>query len=133
MKSIRYLLLLSSLIPLLSCKSPGSALESRNAIWLHCWINNREEQTNSDTLIYRHCDYYPEFPISRYRNQFVLKENHEASYLILAPDDGHYMKDCTWMYDEQSKKLSFHFPGNPDATEYRVLEITGDKLVMTYY
>jgi hypothetical protein len=72
-----------------------------------CWTHSREEnKVDSKIMVYRSCD-YKEFPISRYRHRFELKENGKCNWLQLASNDSHSMVEGTWKYKNKSKLLRF--------------------------
>ncbi len=85
-------------------KSSNSAAEI-NPDLCNCWMHSREEQeSNSDDRIFRPCD-YKEFPPSRFRQSYTFNSDGSCKYLFLAPTDGHYNKDATFTFDNESKEL----------------------------
>jgi hypothetical protein len=72
---------------------------------LGCWTSSREENIQgSNVFIFRPCDYIV-FPKSWFRSKIVLKDDSICSWLVLAPDDGHYMVDGNWTFNESTNEL----------------------------
>ena len=65
------------------------------------WLHSQEEDTEDGYLIYRPSD-YKEFPPSRFRQYFEFKDNNVCSYLVLAPNDAHYVQEGVWEYNEST-------------------------------
>ena len=131
MRASLYFMAIAFNLVLLSCNCPDDPKIIENQLLLNCWINAREEQSNPDTLIYRHCD-YAEWPISRYRNQFTLEEDSKGRFLVLNPYDAHYFTDCTWSYDEENQLIILFIPEWNEKIQFNILELTEDKLVGTW-
>ena len=75
---------------------------------LGCWTESREENTQGSNLfIYRPCD-YKEFPPSWFRFRMNLRSDSICSWLVLAANDGHYMVDGTWIFNEDTNKLKLY-------------------------
>jgi len=73
-----------------------------------CWTDSREENIKgSNEYIYRPCD-YKTFPPSRYRFKMNLKGGSNCSYLVLSPDDGHYMTNGSWSFNEETNELKIY-------------------------
>ena len=73
--------------------------------FIGCWTDSREERmADTDLSIYRPCD-YKEFPASRYRFTMEINEDNTCSWLHLAANDAHYMKDGTWTFDGKNSTL----------------------------
>ena len=97
-----------TIIALLLITFQVSGQKINNSQLLGCWLNSKEENTQGENLfIYRPCD-YKKFPPSRFRFKFVLKSDLKCSWLVLAPNDGHFMEDGTWTFNEESNELKFY-------------------------
>jgi hypothetical protein len=95
---------------------------------LGCWTDSREENTqNSNVAIFRPCD-FKSFPSSRFRFRMDLKDNNICSWLYLAPDDGHYMKDGTWTFDSITMTLKV-FNANAEEIESFVVIATNKDIL----
>ncbi len=82
----------------------GTCAQDKSLL-IGCWTDSREENVgDTDISIYRPCE-YKEFPPSRFRFTMELRENNECSWLYLAPNDAHHMKEGTWMYEEKDATL----------------------------
>jgi hypothetical protein len=93
-----------------------------------CWTESREENTQgSNVFIYRPCD-YKVFPPSRYRFKMNLKSGSICSWLVLSQNDGHYMQDGTWTFNEETKELKLY---NMEGKEVRrfIIEEVEDKIL----
>jgi|WetSurMetagenome_2_1015567.scaffolds.fasta_scaffold1073858_1 hypothetical protein len=98
MKSIVIIVLLS-----LAIQASGQNISKLKIFG--CWTESSEENTKGSKLfIYRPCD-YKEFPPSRFRFRMELKNDSKCSWFVLTPNDGHYMVDGTWTYNEETKEL----------------------------
>jgi len=92
--------------------------------FLGCWTDSREENVPGSSIkIYRHCD-YKSFPVSRFRFRMNINENNKCSYLYLAPNDAHHMKEGTWTYDQQSRTLKIYNSENKKVRTF-VIETMG--------
>jgi len=75
---------------------------------LGCWTDSREENIQgANVSIYRPCD-YKDFPMSRYRFRMILQSDSVCSWLVLSPDDGHFMQDGSWTFNEQNNELALY-------------------------
>ena len=133
MKILLLLFVLATCSLYTGCKECESEMSQLTDIPLGCWINAREEQNDPDILIYRPCDFMEEWPLSWYRNRFVLEENGNGSYMVLHPADAHYMSDCTWAYNAEEKTLTFHVNDIQEEIRYLVLNIEPGKIVLAHF
>lgn len=86
---------------------------------LGCWADSREENVaDSDLSVYRPCEF--KFPPSRFRFEMDLREKNQCAWLYLAPDDGHYMKEGTWTYDEKTGLLLVYDSDHQEIKRMRV-------------
>ena len=68
------------------------------------WTNSFEEETiNHEIEIFRPSN-YKEFPKSRYREGLIFAQDSNCSYLVLAPNDGHYFQNGKWSFVNREKK-----------------------------
>jgi len=97
---------------------------------LGCWTESREENTQgSNVFIYRPCDYQV-FPLSRYRFEMNLKGGSTCSWLVLSPDDGHYMVDGTWTFNEETNELILYNTEGKEDSIF-IIEEVKDNLLKT--
>ena len=85
------------------------------------WIHSREEDDENSYLIYRPSD-YKEFPPSRFRQYFEFKDNHVCSYLVLAPNDAHYIQEGVWEYNESTNIIKI-MSETDIIFEFQILEL----------
>jgi len=91
------------------------------------WSRSYEEEISKEIQIYRPSN-YKEFPPSRYRQIIDIEPNNTCKYLVLAKNDGHYMENGKWEYDESTKIIKI-FNSNSEITyEFEVVELTNDLL-----
>lgn len=128
MKNYLFLIVLAWAIPNTGCDEPGKQPVALTAL-LKCWTHSYEEETQSDRLIFRPCD-YKEFGPSHYRQRILLKADDQASYLQLSPVDAHYMVDGTWHYEDQTKTLQIFDSTGMIVRNYIVELIAEDQLVL---
>jgi len=50
-------------------------------------------------------DGYKDFPPSRYREQLRFAQDGTCSYLVLSPDDGHYVQNGKWQFADRGKDI----------------------------
>ena len=98
------------------------------ALLLNCWTHSYEED-ESGLNIYRPC-VFKEFPKSRFRQQFTLAENEEASFLVLSPNDAHFFEKGKWYYKSEGKMLHIQNENGADQMKFEIIECTSDKMVV---
>lgn len=86
------------------------------------WTQSYEEQTSVEIEIFRHSN-SKDFPLSRYRQVFIFEENNQCQYLVLAPNDAHYVESGFWEFDEKSNiikifNLNFELLFQFEAVEF---------------
>jgi hypothetical protein len=87
-----------------------------------CWADSREENTDSSGIsIFRRC-HLKSFPVSRFRFKMELKEGGICSWLYLAPNDAHQMKEGTWTYNKVTHLLRIF---NVDAEVVKSFNLSG--------
>ena len=69
------------------------------------WFHSQEEDNENGDWTFRPSD-YKEFPPSRFRQYFEFKDNNVCSYLVLAPNDAHYIQEGVWKYDESTNIIT---------------------------
>jgi hypothetical protein len=90
---------------------------------LGCWTESIEENTQgSNVFIYRPCD-YKVFPPYRFRFKMDLKSDSKCSWLVLASDDGHYMVDGTWTFNEETNELKLYNMEGEEFWKYIIAEV----------
>ena len=88
---------------------------------LGCWTESREENApGSNVFIYRPCDYRV-FPPSRYRFKMILSSGSKCSWLVLASNDGHYMQDGTWTFNEETNELILYNTEGKEDSKFMAL------------
>lgn len=92
--------------------------------WIHSW---EEDQGNAEGKTYRPCD-FKEFPMSRYRHILNLSGDGKCSWLELASNDAHYMKDGIWEFNEKKQELRIMTLTGEQAMIFQVIEIGEDYL-----
>lgn len=65
-----------------------------------CWLHDREsEQEGSDFKLFAPCT-SKTFPASRFRNMYQFKEDGTCNWLVLSPNDAHYLQDGTYSIED---------------------------------
>ncbi len=90
------------------------------------WVHAYEEDDEGGHAIYRPSE-YRDFPASRFRQVFHFKDDNVCTFLVLAPDDGHYYQDGHWQYDDDTAIVRVSDKSYV-IYEFRVVELT-DKLL----
>ncbi len=126
LKTINFLLVLFNVTILISCQKKsepqGFPIELIEKTWKHSY----EENTSENYEIYRP-ENYQDFPESRFREVFHFKSNGECEYLVLAPNDAHYMATGNWTYDNKNKQLKIK-KENEVKFIFEIVELSGDLL-----
>ena len=107
-----------SLLGLISCQKEEN-LERNEEVLMGCWIHSLEEDSIAGIETYRRCDYKDFAPIW-FRQTYILRENQECDYLVLAPNDAHFVETGSWQWDEESRMLNIL---KQDGSEVKILEI----------
>ncbi len=127
-KNLTILLIVSILtFGFVACKTNDPVNNDYSALLIHCWTHSYEENTSENIEVYRHCDYM-NFPASRYRQVYNFKENYECEFLVLAPNDAHYLEKGKWEYDENSKIIKILNFDNLVLKEFEINELTDNLL-----
>lgn len=70
---------------------PVSAGAIDRELLIGTWVHSFEEGA-----IYRPANYKAEWPPSRFRGSFIIRDDGTAAWLVLAPNDGHYSVAARW-------------------------------------
>lgn len=92
------------------------------------WLHSHEEDTDTET-VYRPADY--DFPLSRGRSGFELKQDNKLTEINIAPADGTNEKEGSWKLKSDNDNLKLQL--NPESQEKRNLQIksvTKDRLII---
>lgn len=85
------------------------------------WIVSDEPTGESGEWIYRR--YHPQNVLpSRFRSQFIFKEDGSCRFLVLSPIDAHYWADGTWQRDAGNPTI-VHVSGPGGNFSFRILEL----------
>ncbi len=117
MKNLIYTFILIIGLTTISCEKEKE--KSKLSLLKKTWIHSYEEGYD----VYRPSD-YKKFPDSRFRGVFDFRNNNECSYLVLAPNDGHYMEEGTWKFDEKNNALTIRTKQSKILYNFQVLEVT---------
>ena len=106
MKTVKSVLIILAVI-FVSCKEKTNPVSSDVdfSYFTTSWTNSYEEETiNHETEIFRPSN-YKEFPLSRYREKLTFAQDSNCSYLVLAPNDGHYFKNGKWSFENRENNI----------------------------
>ena len=118
-------ILLASMMVLISCETKD---ELTNASLIKkSWTRSYEEENSKESEIYRPSD-YKDFGISRYRQIFNFEDKNVCNYLVLAPDDGHYMESGSWEYNDITNIIKIFNSNSVVLHEFEVVLISHDLL-----
>ena len=93
------------------------------------WLHSQEEDGENSYSIYRPSG-YKEFPPSRFRQYFEFKDNNVCSYLVLAPNDAHFIQEGVWEYDESTNII--RIINETDVIfEFQILELNENILKLS--
>lgn len=90
------------------------------------WINSAEEEFGNGVLVYRPA-HYKDFPVRRFRHQFIFSEGGQGKTLVLAPNDGHFFMAINWSYTDKLHVLVLKNDGQGFA-KFTVTELKSDIL-----
>lgn len=124
-KSILITVVLSSTLFLTSCATKSQA--SPIALLEKSWTQSPEEKTSDDIEIYRSSD-SRDFPASRYRQILEFEDNDVCNYLVLSPNDGHYMETGNWEFDDKTNSITISNSDSEIIYEFELVELTEDIL-----
>jgi hypothetical protein len=106
----------------LSLQSFGQNNEINKLDLLGCWIDSREENTNTNISVYRPCN-FKKFPESRFRFKMDLKKDSTCCWYYLAPNDRHFMKDGTWAFNKEKKVLKIFNLNNEEVKSFKIEQV----------
>lgn len=125
----KYALLGFLCLSVYSCDQNASNSLSNNILLAKCWTHSMEEELVNSVKVYRPCD-FTNFPASRFRNSFDLKENGDCNYSKLGTNDVHASESGKWEYIEASKTIIFLDANGSVLKVFEILELTQNKLVL---
>lgn len=123
-KLIIFLAILLTIVAFSQCEREvmeAAAPDSLKRRWVHSF-----EEDEGKEAIFRPHDYH-DFPVSRFRFVMELKDRLKCSFLVLAANDAHYLKEGTWEYNERTKTIKVK-NGSDTIYEYLILELGDDIL-----
>jgi hypothetical protein len=91
------------------------------------WTHSYEENTSENYDIYRPSD-YKIFPASHFRHVFYFKDNNVCDYLVLAPDDAHYMEEGIWEFNEKTNIIRVMNMESDILFKLEIIELSDDLL-----
>ncbi len=106
--------------------SNTSSNTSKTNDLLRHWVHSSEEQNNGNERIFRPKG-SREFPPSRFRMEYVFRENGECDWYYLSPDDNHRFKKGTWQLDQVDGTI-LEIKKEDETERYRIKELTKDIL-----
>ena len=80
----------------------------------------------------RHLVFRPatnEFPPSRGRIAFILKENDDCTFLDIASSDGRVENNCKLIWETDAANISVDYP-NGRRRRFQIISVQADKLVL---
>jgi len=130
-QNMKYWIALFVVIFSLTCYGQENNISESDLIG--CWTHSREEdKANSEIMVYRPCD-YKEFPASRYRHKFELKENGECSLLSLASNDAHSMAKGTWTYESKNQIIEIFDEQGESINKFSLIEFNEKTMKLKDY
>jgi len=99
-----------------------------NDLFQH-WVHSREEEERGATIQIFRPAASMDFPASWFRMEYKFARNGRCEFLVLAPNDGHYFKPCTWTVS--ADKLMLQISTNRGSTSYKIAELNGKILRFT--
>ena len=64
----------------------------------------------------------------RFRQIFNFKSNNLCDYLVLSPNDGHYLKNAFWDFDEKANIVKIYTKNSEVLYRYEVIELRDNLL-----
>lgn len=92
---------------------------------LGSWTNSYEEGDG----VYRRSDNQT-FPPSRFRQAFEFKEGFVCEYLVLAPNDAHYMQTGQWRLEAENSVVSILDIEGELLLSFQLLQVADDRMVI---
>lgn len=91
------------------------------------WVHSYEEDAQGEEVQVFRPVTFKTFPPSRFRMQYVFRENGTCAWYYLAPDDGHHFREGTWRRDARDRDV-LHVRQGDQTVSYRILSLSGDLL-----
>jgi hypothetical protein len=111
-----------ALLGLISCQKDND-LEGNQDLLMGCWTHSLEEDSISGIETYRRCD-YKDFAPTWFRQTYILRENQECDYLVLAPNDAHFIETGSWLWDEESRMLNIIGENGEELKIFQIDNVT---------
>ena len=112
-------------------KMPDSSAVPENLQYVYqAWFHSYEEQKNraEPIEIYRP-EGFKEFPLSRFRMEYIFKEDGSCQWLVLHPADAHYLKSGTWEVSRDETQVILIYDQQHNLQKsFRIIEIQKDLL-----
>jgi len=124
-KFIFLVIALSTAIMFTSCEKDKNT--NHISLLKKSWTHSYEENTSEIYDVYRPSD-YKDFPASWFRQVFYFKDNNVCDYLVLAPNDAHYMEKGNWEYDEKTNNIKVMNMKYDILYELEIIELRDDLL-----
>ncbi len=101
--SIKSLILISFICIFLCCSTNDPDQNEIDMSYFYkTWINSFEEQSTTKRFIYRP-EGFKIFQPSWFRMKYIFNEDNSCNWLVLAPDDAHYLQSGTWISSRYNK------------------------------
>ncbi len=97
----------------------------------NAWTASYEENTDEVISIFRPSD-YKEFPPSMFRQRYIFHNDNSCEYLVLAPNDGHYMQSGYWSYDQNKQMVTIMNAESDVVSEFKIVELKHNLLKISY-
>ena len=112
-------------------KMPDSSAIPENLQYLYqAWFNSYEEQeSRTESIETYRPEGLKEFPPSRFRNEYIFKEDGSCQWLVLHPADAHYLKSGTWEVSPGDDQVILIYDQQHNLQKsFRIIEIQKDLL-----
>ncbi|HAH20686.1 MAG: hypothetical protein A2Y00_04750 [Omnitrophica WOR_2 bacterium GWF2_43_52] len=112
-------------------KTPNSFAALENLQYLYqTWFNSYEEQeSRTESIETYRPEGFKEFPPSRFRNEYIFKEDGSCQWLVLHPADAHYLKSGTWEVSPDDDQVILIYDQQHSLQKsFRIIEIQKDLL-----
>ena len=112
-------------ISITSCNKDNETIQ--RSLLENSWTHSYEESIPGQIEVYRPTN-YKEFPPLRFRQIFNFKSNNLCDYLVLSPNDGHYLKNAFWDFDEKANIIKIYTKNSEVLYRYEVIELRDNLL-----
>ncbi|MEC3881490.1 hypothetical protein [Parapedobacter sp. 10938] len=89
------------------------------------WVDSFEEASDGYTIF--RPSHYKDFPLSRFRQTFELRDDRACSYLVLAPNDAHYVNEGVWEYNGETNTVKIRH-GKTIIYNFQIIKLAHDLL-----